>query len=154
MVSPTLSRCHTSSFAPSPVCPLHSVHSWCLRALPHDPSSSYCSSLEHGSLSGHRCSICRCHTPQMLQRWATVGRLSPSVCAKLPSSLGRSVAALDFPPLSRDRLNEVIGGGDTHRSLMLPSFSGSNLFRAPPQRPGSASERKETMTAWWLAVNR
>ena len=48
----------------------------------------------------------------------------------------------------------MIGGGDVHRSLMSPSYSGSISFRVSPRRPGFASERKETMTAWWLAAVR
>ena len=45
------------------------------------------------------------------------------------------------------------GGDDVHRSSSQPSFSCRSSTRAPPRYPGSASERKEAMTAWWLAIN-
>ena len=126
----TLSRCHASSFAPSPVCPLHSVLSWYLRALPRDPSPSYRSSSGSGLLRGHLAVASPVQSPRTLRRCATVGRLSLSVRAKFPSSLSPTLASLvSLPPCLGIRTNEMTGGGDFHRSLSLPSFRGLTLYK-------------------------
>ena len=77
--------------------------------------------------------------------------VSPREVAVLSGPFGGRVG---ISPLSRDRSNGVIGGGDVHRSSTSPSFSGSKSFCAPPRRPEFASERKESMTAWWLVAIR
>ena len=94
--------------------------------------------------------------PRTLRRWATVGRSSPSVCVKVAILSGPLVAACVSPPLIlRTRRMKRSGGGDIHRSSPQPSFScrGRGSTRAPPRHPGSASERKESMTEWWLVAN-
>jgi hypothetical protein len=50
--------------------------------------------------------------------------------------------------------NEETGGGDIHRYSMQPLFRGSIVVCRLPQRPGKASEQKESMTVWWYAVIR
>ncbi len=50
--------------------------------------------------------------------------------------------------------NEETGGGDIHQYSMPPLFSSSIVVCRLLQRPGHASEQKESMTAWWYAAIR
>ena len=131
---------------PPPVCPLHLVCSWYLRALPRNPPPLYrlfigvrfsdSSPLER-SVDGPRWAACLRQSAQSAILYGTFGDRVRS-----------------FPPCLRIRLNELIGGGDSHRYSTLPSFSSSISACMPPRRPGFALEQKEIVTAWWLAAAR
>jgi hypothetical protein len=141
-------------FAPPSARPLHLVPIWSLWALPRDPSPSY----SFFSL-GSDCYLIAIVTPQhwhpsnalLMGHGGPLVSVSPRKLSVLSGSL---LAALYSPPCLRTRKNEVTGGGDIHRYSMLPLFSGSIVVYGPPQRPGHASERKESLTARVLAVIR
>ena len=76
------------------------------------------------------------------------GPLVPVIPREVSVLSGPFGGRVEFPPpCLRIRLDEMIGGGDIHQSPILLSFSSSIFERVPPQRPGFASERKETLTA-------
>jgi hypothetical protein len=149
----TLSQCHSLLFAPFPACRLHSV----VRRF-GTYHAVHRRRIRSSSGNGHHTSplwMFRICLPYERfddgPRWAA--RPRQSARGRYPLWAVQWLRWIS-PPLSRDRSNEVIGGGDIHRSSISPSFRGSNSFRAPPRRPGFASGQKRSMTAWWLVINR
>ena len=99
--------------------------------------------------------------PWTLQRWATVGRSSPSVRVEVAILSGPLVAACVSPPLIlRTRRMKRSGGGDIHQSSPQPSFSCRGVYAraaaSPWVRVGAEGVHdcmvvscKQDFEAWW-----
>ena len=151
--SVTFSCCHALLFAPFPVCPLHS---FCYRFGPYlvIRCRCICSLIGAGFYAVTCCSVSGV-TPLNASTTGHSGPLVPVSPREVAILSGPWWSRLVSPPLIlQTRRLKRSGGGDIHRSLPQPSFSSRGSTRVPPRCPGSASEREESMTAWWLAINR